>query len=78
MAFRWCADDGPTLIVGLEALRFNQGIRNSKEGNPIFCDFSGGGSLLTVPPSGSTHDMHAMFSLWHNKLLHKLEDMLNT
>ena len=50
MAFRWQADDGPTLYAGFVALRFFQGIRISIAKNTLyFCDFSGGPNPLSPP-----------------------------
>ena len=62
MAFRWRADDGPTLNAGLVAVIF--------AGDPdlhclktlYFCDFSGegGGPDPLPPPSGSAHAYHTL------------------
>ena len=59
MAFRWRADDDPTLNAGLVVFENFRGsgpvlLRNSL----CFCDFSGGGGgpdPLPPPPSGSAH-----------------------
>ena len=57
MAFRWRADDDPTLNAGLVAVIF-QGIRTSIAKEPyIFCNFLGG-SGPPVPPSGSAHALY--------------------
>ena len=54
MAFRWRADDGPTLNASLVALC--QGIRTSIAQKPyIFVIFQGGPDPLS-PPSGSALD----------------------
>ena len=60
MAFRWRADDGPTLNAGLVAcdLRVSGPVLLR---NPIFfCNFpwggGGGGAEPPVPTSGSAHD----------------------
>ena len=58
MAFRWWADDGPTLNAALVALCFFRGPRPVlRKKNNCFCDFSegGGGSRPPVPSSGSAH-----------------------
>ena len=49
MAFRWRADDGPTLKAGLVAAIF-QGIRTCIARKLYFCDFSGGGGVQTPCP----------------------------
>ena len=54
MTFRWRANDDPTLNVGLVALLFFRGSTPVLLENPIFCDFSGGGSR-PLPPSGSVY-----------------------
>ena len=49
MAFRWRADDGPTLNPGLVAAIF-QGIRTCVAGKPyIFVIFQGGGRGVRTP-----------------------------
>ena len=56
MAFRWRADDGPTLNSGLVALRFFRGSGPVLLRNPFFlrffsvCVCGGGGSGPPVPP----------------------------
>ena len=57
MAFRWRADDGPTLNAGLVALCFSGDPDQFCYETLYFCDFSGGGGpdLLPPPPSGSAH-----------------------
>ena len=57
MAFRWWADDGPTLNAGLVALRFSKGSRPVLLRNPIALWFSRGvGRVQTpCPPSWSVH-----------------------
>ena len=59
MAFRWRADDDPTLNAGLVALLFFQWIRTSIAKKPyIFCDFQGGGGTpdpLPPPPPLDPH-----------------------
>ena len=56
MAFRWRADDDPTLKAGLVALLF-LGILASIAKKPyIFMIFRGGGGVKSpCPPSGSAH-----------------------
>ena len=50
MAFRWRADDDPTLIDGLVALLFS-GIRTSITKKPYILRFyRGGGGLDPLPP----------------------------
>ena len=50
MAFRWRADDGPTLNAGLVAAIF-QGIRTSIARKPyIFVIFQGGRGRTPFPP----------------------------
>ena len=52
MAFRWCADDGPTLNAGLVAFRISsRGSGPVLLRNSYFCDFSGWWSGPPVPPS---------------------------
>ena len=52
MAFRWHADDDPTLNAGLVAAIFFRGSRPVLLENPIFCVFSGGsGSANGYPNS---------------------------
>ena len=54
MAFRWHADDGPTLNAGLVAANC-QGIRTCIARKPyIFVIFQGGGSRPPVPPPPPT------------------------
>ena len=58
MAFRWRANDGPTLNAGLVATIF-QGIRTYiAQKSYIFVIFQGGGGPdpLPPPPSGSAHE----------------------
>ena len=51
MAFRWRADDGPTLNAGSVALWFFRGSGPELLRTPIVCDFSGGwGSEPRSPP----------------------------
>ena len=50
MAFRWRADDGPTLNAGLAAFVIFQGIRTSIAKKPYVCYFSGGRDPLPPPP----------------------------
>ena len=45
MAFRWRADDGPTFSASLVSLCFFRGSGPVLQGNPIFCDFSGGSDI---------------------------------
>ena len=54
MAFRWRADDGPTLNAGLVAAIF-RGSGPVLLENPIFCDFSGGGGSGPPVPPLDTH-----------------------
>ena len=55
MAFRWRADDAPTLNAGLVAAIF-QGIRNCIARKPyIFVIFLGAGGSYPLSPSGSAH-----------------------
>ena len=55
MAFRWRADDGPTLNAGLVAAIF-QGIRTYiARKTCIFVIFQGGGSGPPVPPPLDPH-----------------------
>ena len=53
MAFRWRADDGPTLNAGLVALWFYRGSGPVLLRNPIFIFFQGGPDPLS--PFGSAH-----------------------
>ena len=56
MAFRWRADDGPTLNAGLIAPGFVRGPGPVFLRNPIFCDFQGVCGPDPCPtPSGSAH-----------------------
>ena len=57
MAFRWRADGGPTLNVGLVAFWYCRGSVPVLLRNSIFCDFSvcWGRYGPPVPQSGSTH-----------------------
>ena len=58
LAFRWCADDGPTLNASLVALcDFFQGIRTSIAKKPcIFLIFQGeGGGQLNPPMMKAKH-----------------------
>ena len=48
-AFRWRADDGPTLNTGLVAAIF-QGIRSCIARNPVFGDCLGGGCQDPLSP----------------------------
>ena len=59
MAFRWRADDGPTLNAGRAA-----GIRTNFAKKPyIFCDFRGGGGVRTSAlPSGSAHYVRQLYA----------------
>ena len=55
MAFRWRADDGPTLNTGLVAYWLSRGSGPVLLRRPIYlCFFKGGPDPLS-PPSGSTH-----------------------
>ena len=56
MAFRWRADGGPTLNVGLVALRFFRGPGPVLLRNPAVVWFSRGGVQIPCPPSGSAHE----------------------
>ena len=50
MAFRWCADDGPTLNDGLVALCFSGDLDQYCKETLYFCEFSGGlGVALGLP-----------------------------
>ena len=49
MAFRWQADDGPTLKAGLVALCFFRGSRPVLLRKPIFLEFSRGVRTLAPP-----------------------------
>ena len=58
MAFRWRADDGPTLNAGLVhvALLFFNGSGPVLLNKPyIFCNFSGGSGPPAPTPSESAH-----------------------
>ena len=55
MAFRWRADDGPTLNAGLVALRFFRGSAPVLLRNPIFLLLFRGSEPPVPPPSGSAH-----------------------
>ena len=56
MAFRWRADDGPSLNAGSVASQFFRGSGPELLRNPIFVIFQGGGGVRTPgPPSGSAH-----------------------
>ena len=60
MAFRWRADVGPTLSVGLVACLDFQGIRISIAKKPyIFVIFQGGGE--SGPPAPPTLDPHTRY-----------------
>ena len=50
MAFRWRADDGPTLNVGLVALWLSGDPDQYCEETLYFRDFSGGGGLVPMHP----------------------------
>ena len=55
MAFRWSADDDPTLNAGLVAAIF-QGVRTCIARKPYtFVIFQGGGSEPPVPPPLDPH-----------------------
>ena len=56
MAFRWYADDGPTLNTGLVSFVIFQGIWTSIAGNPKFLWFFSWGSDPLSPRSGTAHD----------------------
>ena len=59
MAFRWWADDGPTLNAGFVIFQW---IRPSIAKKPyIFVFFRG--VQTACPPSGSTHDILAVFNV---------------
>ena len=76
MAFRWRADDGPTLNAGLIAAIF-QGIRTSIIAKKpyIFVIFQGGGSGPPVPhPCGSAH-VEAFYSTLPQDI--SRDDLLN-
>ena len=53
MAFRWCADDGLTLNVGLVDLMVSGPVLIR---NPIFYDFSWVGVQTPCPHSGFAHE----------------------
>ena len=56
MAYRWRADDGPTLDAGFVALWLFRGSGPVLQRNPIFLwFFRGGGGADFLPPSGSAH-----------------------
>ena len=59
MAFRWRADDGPSLNAGLVALRFCRGSAPVLQRNPIFFLFFRGGG------GGGSHMFSKCFS-WEN------------
>ena len=50
MAFRWRADDGPTLNAGLVASRFFRGSGPKLLRTLYFCNFPGGGGPPAPPP----------------------------
>ena len=71
MAFRWRADDSPTLNDGLVAAIF-RGIRTCITRKPdIFVIFQGGGSgpLVPSPPSGSALG----FKSYNTKAEHRVD-----
>ena len=73
MAFRWPADDGPTLNAGLVVCCF-QGFQTSIAKKPyIFVIFQGGPD--PCPPSGSTH-VCSTFSA--NKVKKKIHFIINS
>ena len=58
MAFRWCADDGPTWMLAYKLCDF-QGIWTSSAKNLealYFCDFFRGSPDALSPLSGSAHE----------------------
>ena len=55
LAFRWCADGGPTLNAGLVALWIFRGSGPVLLRNPIFLWFQGGPDPLPPLPAGSAH-----------------------
>ena len=64
LAFRWRADDGPTVNAGLVSLWFFRGSRPILLGNPIFCDCSGG------PDPLSPLWIRACLSSWIGQYVH--------
>ena len=54
-AFRWRADNGPTLNARLVACDFSGDLDQSLLRNHIFVDFKGG-VRTPCPPTGSAHD----------------------
>ena len=60
MAFRWGADDGPTLKDGFGSFEIFQGVPTSIAKKPyIFVKFQGmggGGGPAPLSPSGSAHE----------------------
>ena len=60
MAFRWRADDGPTLNAVILKGSGPLFLRNT-----IFCDFQGGGGWVPdpCPPSESAHDPNTIYAL---------------
>ena len=69
MAFRWCADYGPTLNAGLVVLWFYSDPDQyyATKTKLYFCDFSGGGggSGPLVPTSGSAHVFQMKSSFYY-------------
>ena len=61
-AFRWRADDGPTLNAGLVAAIF-QGTRTCIARKPYIFVIFHGGSGPPGPPSGSAHDFFTCLAL---------------
>ena len=73
MAFRWHADDGPTLNAGLLALCFFRGSGPVLLTNPIFFlwFFRGGGDPDPLsPPFGSAYEMMTLFAKCSGKWRH--------
>ena len=69
MAFRWQADDRPTLNAGLAALWFFRGSGPVLLRNPIFLWFFFGGGPDPLSPSGSARD-----PVWTNVIVSKREN----
>ena len=58
MAFRWRADDSPTLNAGLVAVIFRRSGPELLRNSIIIVIFRGGGGVRTpFPPSGSAHGL---------------------
>ena len=84
-AFRWRANDGPTLNVGFVALRFFRGSGPVLLKNTLyFCDFSGGvPEPLSPPPPPHTHTPTPVFTNFskrpevYNNFLHKYVSVMS-